>query len=74
MFHKDATKGFMGFIPKSKKKGKCSADDRPKFSFTISYIPFINNSSTTNYVNKDGRGKTFVPHAKALVQKWVHSN
>jgi len=43
-----------------------------KIMVNKSYIPFINNSSTTNYVNKNGRGKTFVPHAKAPEQKWVH--
>ena len=64
---------FEGFIPKSKKRGKWYVEHRPKFSFMQSYIPFIINSSTTNYVNKDGRGKTFVPHAKAPIQKWVHS-
>jgi len=49
--------------------GKWSADHRPKFSFTKSYIPFINNSSTTNYVNKGGQGKTFIPYAPN--QEWV---
>ena len=73
MFEKEATKSLEGFIPKSKKKGKWLADHSPKFSFTKSDIPFINNSSTTNYVNKNGRGKTFLPHAKAPVQKCVHS-
>jgi len=73
VFNKEATKSIEGFIPKSKKIGKWYVDHRPKFSFTKSYIPFINNSSTTNYVNKNGQGKTFVPHAKAPVQKWVHS-
>jgi hypothetical protein len=69
VFDKEATKSLEGFILKSKKRGKWSADHRPKFSFTKSYIPFINNSSTTNYVNKNGQGKTSVPHAKAPVQK-----
>lgn len=27
----------------------------------------------TNYINKNDKSKTFVPHAKAPVQKWVHS-
>jgi hypothetical protein len=62
VFDKEATKSIEGFIPKYKKRGKRSADDRPKFSFTKSFIPFMNNSSTTNYVNKNGQGKTFVPH------------
>jgi len=72
VFDKEATKSLEGFIPKSKKSGKWYADHRPKFSFTKSSIPFFNNSSTTNYVNKNGQGKTFVPHAKAPVHKWVH--
>jgi hypothetical protein len=55
------------------KRGKWYADHRPKFSFTKSYIPFINNSSTTNYVNKNGRGRAYVPYAKAPVHKWVQS-
>jgi len=54
VFNKEATKGLESFIPKPKKRGKWSGDHRPKFSFTKSYIPFINNSSTTNYVNKGG--------------------
>ena len=41
--------------------------------FTKSYIPFINNSSTTNYVNKNGQGNVFVPYANAPAQKWVRS-
>jgi len=73
VFKKEATKSLEVFIPKSKKRGKCSANHRWKFYFTKSYIPFINNSSTTNYVNKNGRGKTFLPHTKAPVQKWVYS-
>ena len=73
VFDKEATKGLESFIPKSKKRGKWSADHRLKFSFTSSYIPFMSNSSTTNYVNKNGQDKTFVHHAKAPVQKWVHS-
>lgn len=73
VFDKEATKSFEGFISKSKKRGKWYADHRPKFSFTKSYIFFINNYSTTNYVNKNGQGKTFVPHAKVPVRKWVHS-
>ena len=72
MFDKKATKSLEGFVPKSKKRGKWSADHRPKFFFTKSYIPYINNSSITNYVNNNGQGKAFVPHAKAPVQKWVH--
>jgi len=39
----------------------------------MSYIPFINNSSTINYVNKNGQGKVFVPNANAPSQKWVCS-
>jgi len=74
VFDKEATKSLEGFIPKSKNRGKWSADHRPKFSFTKSYIPFVNNSSTTNYVNKNAHGKTFVPHAKVHMQKWVHSS
>jgi hypothetical protein len=35
------------------------------------YIPFIINSSTTNYVSKNGQEKPYVPHAKAPIQKWV---
>jgi len=63
VFENEATKGLEGSIPKPKKRGKWSADHRPKFSFTKSYIPFINNSSTTNYVNQSGKGKTLVPYA-----------
>jgi len=73
VFDKETTKGLEGFIPKSKKRGKWSANHRLKVSFTNSYIPFIGNSSTTNYVNKNGQEKTFLPHAKEPVQKWVHS-
>jgi len=62
VFDKGATKGLEGSIPKPKKRGKWSADHRPKFSFTKSYIPFNNNSSTTNYVNQNGQGKTLVPY------------
>jgi hypothetical protein len=36
-----------------------------------SYIPSINNSSTTNYVNNGGQGKAFVPYAPN--QKCVQS-
>ena len=72
VFYKEATKSLVRF-PESKKRGKWSADHIPKFSFTKSYIPFINNSSTTNYVNKNGKGKNFVPYAKVVVQKRVHS-
>jgi len=50
VFNKEATKGIKGFIPKSKKRGKWFANHRPKFSFAKSYIPFTNNSSTTNYI------------------------
>jgi len=57
VFDKEATKGLEGCIPKSKKRGKWSADHKPKFSFTKSYFPFINNSSTINYVNQSGQGK-----------------
>ena len=59
------------------KRGKWSADHKPKFSFTKSYISFINNSSSTNYVNKYGQGKAFVPYAKAPVHKcpiWEKNN
>jgi len=73
VFNKEVTKSLENVIPESKKRGKWSADHRPKFSFTKSYIPFINNSSTTNYVDRNGQGKTFVPYAKASVQKWVQS-
>jgi len=55
VFDKEATKSLEGSILKPKKRGKWSADNRPKFSFTKSYIPFINNSSTTNYVNQNGQ-------------------
>jgi len=68
-FDKEETKGLEGSIPKPKKRGKWSGDHRPKFSFTKSYITFINNSSTTNYVNKSGQGKAFVPYAPN--RKWV---
>jgi len=71
VFDKEATKGLEGFIPKPKKRGKWYGDHRPKFSLTKSYIPFIYNSSTTNYVNKSGQGKTLVPYAPN--QKWVQS-
>jgi len=73
VFDKRATKDLEGFIPKSKKRGKWYVNPKSKFSFTKSYIPFISNFSITNYVNKNGKGKTFVTHAKAPVQKWVHS-
>jgi len=36
VFDKETTKGLKGTIPKPKKMGKCSADHRPKFSFTKS--------------------------------------
>ncbi|KEH41296.1 hypothetical protein MTR_1g048120 [Medicago truncatula] len=71
VFDKEATEGLKGSIPKPKKRGKWSADHRPKCSFTKSYIPFINNSSTTNYVNQSGQGKTLVTYAPN--QKWVQS-
>ena len=48
---KEVTKGLEGSIPKPKKRGKLSGDHRPKFSVTKCYIPFINNSSTSNYGN-----------------------
>jgi hypothetical protein len=63
VFDKEATKGLEGSISKPKKRGKWSIDHRPKFSFTKSDIPFINNSLTTNYVNQNGQGKTLVPYA-----------
>jgi len=63
VFNKEATEGLESSIPKPKKRNKWSSDYRPKFSFTKSYIPFINNCSTTNYVNKGGQGKAFVPYA-----------
>ena len=65
LFDKEVTKSHENVAPKSKKRGKWFADHRPKFSFTKSYIPFINNSSTTNYVNKNGRERAYVPYAKA---------
>jgi len=71
VFDKEATKGLEGSIPKPSKRGKWSADHRPKFSFTKGYVPFINNSLTTNYVNQSGRGKTLVPYAPN--QEWVQS-
>jgi len=71
VFDKEATKGLEGSIPTPKKRGKWSGDHRPKFSFTKRYIPFINNSSTTNYVNKGYQGKAFVPYVPN--QKWVQS-
>jgi len=55
------------------KKGKLYVDHRPKFSFTKTYISFINNYSTTNYVIKNGRERAYVPHAKAPVDKCVQS-
>ena len=73
VFEKEATKSLKGVIPKPKKRRKWSGDHRPKFSFTKSYSPFINNSSTTDFVNKNGQGKVFSPHANALAQKWVRS-
>ena len=63
MFDKEATKILKSSIPKPNKMGKWSADHRPMFSFTKSYIPFVNNSLTTNYVNQNGQGKTLVPYA-----------
>jgi len=51
LFDKEATKGLESSIPKPKKRGKLSGDHRPKFSVTKCYIPFINNSSTSNYGN-----------------------
>jgi len=71
VFDKEATKGLESSIPKPKKRGKWYGDHRPKFSFTKSYIPFINNSSTTNYVNQSGQGKNLVPYAPN--PKWVQS-
>jgi len=56
VFDKEAIKSLENVIPESKNRGKWSADRRPKFSFTKSYIPLINKSSTTNYVNKNGQG------------------
>jgi len=73
VFDKEVTKILESVIPKSKKRGKWSGDHIPKFSFTKSYIPFINNSSTTNFVSKNGQGKVFVPHANAPAQRWVRS-
>jgi len=63
VFDKEVTKGLEGSIPKPKKRGKWSTDHRPKFSFIKSYIPFIDNSLTTNYVNQSGQGKTLIPYA-----------
>jgi len=71
VFDKEATKGLEVSIPKPKKRGKWSGDHRLKFSFTKSYIPFINNSSNTYYINKSGQAKAFVPYAPD--KKWVHS-
>jgi len=71
VFDKEATKGLEGSIPKHKKRGKWYGDHRPKFTFTKSYIRFINNSVTTNYVNQSGQGKALVPYAPN--QKWVQS-
>ena len=63
VFVKEETKSLESSIPTPKKRGKWSVDHRPGFSFTKSYIPFINNSSTTNYVNKGGQGKdSFLMH------------
>jgi hypothetical protein len=73
VFDKEATKSLDNVIPESKKRGKWYVDHRPKLSFTKSYIHFINKSSTTYYVNKNGQGKAFVPYAKAPVQKWIQS-
>ena len=73
VFDKEASKILENVIPESKKRGKCYADHRPKFSFTKSYIPFINNSSTTNYVNNNGQWKAFVPYAKEPLRKWIQS-
>jgi len=71
VFDKEVTKGLKGSIPKPKKTGKWSGDHRPMFSFTKSCIPFMNNSSTTNYVNQSGQRKVVVPYAPN--QKWVQS-
>jgi len=71
VFDKETTKGLEGFTPKPKKRGKWYGDHRPNFSFTKSYISFINNSSTTTYVNKSDQGKAFVPYEPN--QKWVQS-
>ena len=71
VFDKKATKRLEGSIPKPKKRGKWYDDHRPKFSFTKSYVPFVNNSSTINYVNRSGQGKTLIPYAPN--QKWVQS-
>ena len=66
VFDKEATKSLENVVPESKKRGKWSADHILKFSFTKSYIQFINNSLTTNYANKNGRDRAYVPYAKAL--------
>jgi len=71
IFNKEAMKILESVVPESKKRGKWFADHRPKFSFTKSYIPFINNSSTTNYVNTNGRDKVYLPYPKAPVHKCV---
>ena len=63
VFDKEVTEGLEGSIPKPKKRREWFGDHRPNFSFTKSYIPFINNFSTTNYVNKSGQRKAFVPYA-----------
>jgi len=70
VFDKEATKGHEDFTPKPK-RGKWSGDHRPKFSFTKSYIHFINNYSTTTYVNKSGQGKAFIAYAPN--KKWVQT-
>ena len=71
VFDKEATEGLEGSIPKPKKRGKWSGDHKLKFSSTKSYIAFINNSSTTNFVNQSGQGKALIPYAPN--QKWVQS-
>jgi len=71
VFDKEATKSLENVILQSKKREKWYVDHRPKFSFIKSYIPFVNNSSTTNYVSENGQVKAYAPHAEAFVQKWV---
>jgi len=71
VFDKEATECLESSIPNPKKRNKRSGDHKPKFSFTKSYILFINYSSATDYVNKGGQGKAFVPYAPN--HKWVQS-
>ncbi|KEH38130.1 hypothetical protein MTR_2g461810 [Medicago truncatula] len=60
VFDKEASKGLEVLSQNLRRRGN-----------GLSYIPFINNSSTTNYVNQIGQGKALVPYAPN--QKWVQS-